>query len=107
MPSNQAPPEHPRSEASIRTVRQRNLPRRLYLCILTRNCACTHLSRRQWHVVHTHREGSSLGRASMMVEGCRVFADYVSKHNGHVPKWVVAAFWWLSYAVDGSLSSTP
>ena len=45
--------------------------------------------------------------STVMVEGCRLFADYVSKHNGHVPKWVVAAFWWLSYAVDGSLSSTP
>ena len=42
--------------------------------------------------------------STVMVEGCRVFADYVSKHNGQVPNWVVAAFWWLSYAVDGSLS---
>ena len=41
--------------------------------------------------------------STVVVEGCRVFADYVSKHNGQVPKWVVAAFWWLSYAVDGSL----
>jgi hypothetical protein len=42
--------------------------------------------------------------STVVVEGCRVFADYVSKHNDHVPNWVVAAFWWLSYAVDGSLS---
>jgi hypothetical protein len=42
--------------------------------------------------------------STVVVEGCRVFADYISKHNGQVPKWVVAAFWWLSYAIDGSLS---
>ncbi len=42
--------------------------------------------------------------STVVVEGCRVFADCVSKHNGYVPKWVVAAFWWLSYAVDGFLS---
>ena len=41
--------------------------------------------------------------STVVVEGCRVFADYVSKHNGQMPKWVVAAFWWLSSAVDGSL----
>ena len=41
--------------------------------------------------------------STVVVKGCRVFADYISKHNGQVPKWVVAAFWWLSYAIDGSL----
>src|ERR671920_1771335 len=106
MPSNQAPPEHPRSEASIRTVRQRNLPRRLYLCILPETALALLLEARP-------RELTSLCVYDMLlpstvvVEGCRVFADYVSKHNGHVPNWVVTAFWWLSYAVDGSLSSTP
>lgn len=42
--------------------------------------------------------------SAVIVEGCRVFADHVSKHGGYVPQWIVAAFWWLSYAVDGSFS---
>ncbi len=33
------------------------------------------------------------------VEACRLFADYVSKHNAKIPQWEVAAFWWASMAV--------
>ena len=87
----------------FRTVRQRDPPRRLYLRILPRNCACTPLrgSPRRAHFSVCVRHAIAV---YCVVEGCRVFADYVSKHNGYVPRWVVAAFWWLSYAVDGSLS---
>jgi hypothetical protein len=33
------------------------------------------------------------------------FAGYISEHGGGVPRWVAAAFWWLSHAVDGSFSA--
>lgn len=36
---------------------------------------------------------------AVIVEACRLFADYVSKHNAGVRQWEVAAFWWASVAV--------
>ncbi len=43
--------------------------------------------------------------SAAVVNGCRVFAGYVSEHEGRVPRWVAAAFWWLSHAIDGSFSA--
>ena len=40
-----------------------------------------------------------------IVDCCRMFADYVSEFRGRVPQWATVAFWWLSYAVDGSISA--
>lgn len=40
----------------------------------------------------------------VIVEACRLFADYVSKHNGQVKQWEVAAFWWASMAVVMKMS---
>lgn len=42
--------------------------------------------------------------SAVVMEGGRVFADHVSRHKGYLPQWIVAAFWWLSNAVDGSFS---
>lgn len=35
----------------------------------------------------------------VQLEACKLFADYVSKHNGEVDQWLVAAFWWTNAAV--------
>lgn len=38
------------------------------------------------------------------LEACRLFVDYVSKHNARIPQWEVASFWWASMASILSLS---
>ena len=47
-----------------------------------------------------------IGPCALVVEGCRRFLDYVSKHTGPVPQCEWAAFWWLSVAAHHNLTVT-
>ena len=40
----------------------------------------------------------------VMVAACARFAEYVLQHDGTVPQWVVAGFWWASLVVKRDLS---
>lgn len=38
------------------------------------------------------------------MESCRLFLEYVSKHNGRLPQWEVAACWWAAIASTTEVS---
>ncbi len=41
---------------------------------------------------------------AVVQQGTLAFADYVAQHNGAVPQWEVAAFWWASLAISHAVS---